>query len=156
MGGVQILDILTITYIVEIIMKLSTRGRYGTRIMLELAKNYGQGPLSMAEISKNQDISVKYLEQLIIPLKKANLISSVRGPKGGQMLSKSPANINVWDVLIILESKFTIVACVGNEAVCEKSEDCPIRPIWGKAFDSIKRIFKETSLEDLLNSPGNH
>ena len=126
------------------------------RIMLELTKNYGQGPLSMAAISKNQDVSVKYLEQLIIPLKKADLISSVRGPKGGQILSKSPANINVWDVLTVLESKFTIVDCVGNENVCDKLEGCPLRPIWGKAFNSMKRIFKETSLEDLLNSPENH
>jgi len=137
-------------------MKLSTRGRYGMRIMLELTKNYGQGPLSMNDISKNQGVSVKYLEQLIIPLKKANLISSVRGPKGGQMLSKPPANINVWDVLTILESKFTIVDCVGSESVCDKLENCPLRPIWGKAFNSIKKIFKETSLEDLLNSPENH
>ena len=136
-------------------MKLSTRGRYGMRIMLELTKNYGQGPLSMNDISKNQGVSVKYLEQLIIPLKKANLISSVRGPKGGQILSKSPANINVWDILTILESKFTIVDCVDDEIVCDKLEVCPIRPIWGKAFNSIKRIFKETSLEDLLNSPEN-
>jgi len=125
------------------------------RIMLELAKNYGQGPLSMSAISKKQDVSVKYLEQLIIPLKKANLISSVRGPKGGQMLSKSPANINVWDVLNILESKFTIVDCIDNETVCDKLEGCPIRPVWRKAFNSIKRIFKKTSLEDLLNSPEN-
>ena len=136
-------------------MKLSTRGRYGMRIMLELAKNYGEGPLSMATISKNQDVSVKYLEQLIIPLKRANLISSVRGPKGGQMLSKSPDKINVWDVLTILESKFTIVDCEDNDGVCEKLEDCPIRPIWGKAFNAIKKIFKETSLKDLLSSSEN-
>ena len=131
-------------------MKLSTRGRYGMRLMLELTKNYGQGPLSMSEISKNQGISIKYLEQLIIPLKKAKLISSVRGPKGGQMLSKSPDKINLWDVLNILECIFTSVDCVSNENVCDKSGDCPIRPVWGKAFKSIEKIFKETSLEDVL------
>jgi Rrf2 family protein len=68
-------------------MKLSTRGRYGTRLMLELAKNYGKGPISMSDISRNLDIPIKYLEQLIIPLKKADLINSVRGPKGGHMLA---------------------------------------------------------------------
>ena len=72
-------------------MKLSTRGRYGMRLMLELALNYGKGPVSMSAISHNQDIPVKYLEQLIIPLKKGELIHSVRGPKGGHMLARRPS-----------------------------------------------------------------
>jgi len=73
--------------------------------MLELAKNYGKGPLSMSEISSNQNIPIKYLEQLIIPLKKAKLVTSVRGSKGGHMLSRSPKKINVWDVLNLLETR---------------------------------------------------
>ena len=88
-------------------MKLSTRGRYGTRLMLELAKQYGKGPISMSDISKNQKIPIKYLEQLIIPLKKAKLITSVRGPKGGHMLAKAPQEINLWEILLRLESKFS-------------------------------------------------
>ena len=86
-------------------MKLSTRGRYGVRLMVELAEHYGEGPTSTSAISKNQHIPLKYLEQLIIPLKKAKLIKSVRGPKGGHMLSKSPRDISVLEILNLLESK---------------------------------------------------
>ena len=127
-------------------MRLSTRGRYGTRLMLELAKNFGKGPVSMSAISKNQNIPIKYLEQLIIPLKKANLVTSTRGPKGGHMLSKPPDKINIWEVLMLLEAKYSLVDCVTNAAWCQNSADCPVRPIWGKAYQSMKKVFEETSL----------
>lgn len=133
-------------------MKLSTRGRYGTRLMLELAKNYGGGPISMSDISRKQNIPIKYLEQLIIPLKKAKLINSIRGPKGGHMLSKAPDKINVWDILNLLETKLSFVDCLSDESLCENSPDCPIRPVWGKAFSSMMKHFKETSLKDVLSS----
>ena len=133
-------------------MKLSTRGRYGTRLMLELAKNYGKGPISMSDISKNLDIPIKYLEQLIIPLKKADLINSVRGPKGGHMLAKAPEHINVWNVLTLLETKFSFVDCLTDQNACESTETCPVRPIWGKAFQGMTKLFKETSLKDVLIS----
>jgi Rrf2 family protein len=134
-------------------MKLSTRGRYGTRLMLELAKQYGKGPISMSDISKNQKIPIKYLEQLIIPLKKANLITSVRGPKGGHMLAKAPEKISLWEILIRLESKFTFVDCLADETCCDGVATCPIRPVWGKAFDSMKGILKDTTLVDVLSLP---
>ncbi len=134
-------------------MKLSTRGRYGTRLMLELAKQYGKGAISMSDISRNQKIPIKYLEQLIIPLKKANLITSVRGPKGGHMLAKAPNEINLWEILLRLESKFTFVDCLADETCCDSIATCPIRPVWGKAFDSMKSIFKNTTLIDVLNIP---
>ena len=133
-------------------MKLSTRGRYGTRLMLELAKNYGKGPISMSDISRNLDIPIKYLEQLIIPLKKADLINSVRGPKGGHMLAKAPEQINVWNVLTLLETKFSFVDCLTDQNACESAETCPIRPIWGKAFQGMTKLFRETSLKDVLAS----
>jgi Rrf2 family protein len=134
-------------------MKLSTRGRYGTRLMLELAKQYGKGPISMSDLSRNQKIPIKYLEQLIIPLKKANLIRSVRGPKGGHMLAKAPNEINLWEILLRLESKFTFVDCLADQTCCDSIATCPIRPVWGKAFDSMKSIFKNTTLIDVLNIP---
>jgi len=123
--------------------------------MLELAKNFGKGPISMSDISRNQNIPVKYLEQLIIPLKKADLINSVRGPKGGHMLSQSPDKINVWDILNLLETKLSFVDCLADESLCENSSGCPIRPIWGKAFNSMMKLFKETSLKDVLSSSEN-
>lgn len=131
-------------------MKLSTRGRYGMRLMMELAENYGQGPLSMGTISRNQDIPVKYLEQLIIPLKRAGLIGSVRGPKGGHMLSKPPSKINVWEVVNLLETRVLLLDCLKDPGVCEHVEECLIRPVWGKAYDAMRRIFEGTSLQDIL------
>ncbi len=136
-------------------MKLSTRGRYGTRLMLELAKNYGKGPVNTTEISKSQGISVKYLEQIIIPLKKAKLITSVRGPKGGHKLSKSPDKIFLWQILKPLESHLTLVDCVSDDDACEHIETCLVRPIWGKAYHAMMNIFKETSLKDILNTAAN-
>lgn len=132
-------------------MKLSTRGRYGTRMMLELAKQYGKGPVSMSDIAKNQKIPIKYLEQLIIPLKKAKLITSVRGPKGGHMLAKAPKEISLWEILVRLESKFSFVDCLTDETCCESIATCPIRGVWGKAFDSMKAIFQKTTLVDVLS-----
>ena len=131
-------------------MKLSTRGRYGTRLMLELTKNYGKGPVSMNEIAKNQNIPIKYLEQLILPLKKAMLIKSVRGPKGGHMLAKSPKKINLWEIVNLLESKFMFTDCVGNEYACENAADCLIRPVWEKAYETLMELFQETTLEDIV------
>jgi Rrf2 family protein len=119
--------------------------------MVELARHYGQGPLSMRAISQNQNIPVKYLEQLIIPLKKGGLISSARGPKGGHMLTKPPDAINTWEVLNILESRLVLVNCLFEPSICENSKDCLIRPIWGEAHDAMKRVFEETSLEDILH-----
>jgi Rrf2 family protein len=120
--------------------------------MLELAKNYGKGPISMSDISRNLDIPIKYLEQLIIPLKKADLINSVRGPKGGHMLAQAPNEINLWNVLTLLETKFSFVDCLTDQNACDSAANCPIRPIWGKAFQGMTKLFKETSLQDVLIS----
>jgi Rrf2 family protein len=133
-------------------MKLSTRGRYGTRLMLELAKNYGEGPISVSDISKNLNIPVKYLEQLIIPLKKADLVSSVRGPKGGHMLSRPAEEISLWHILTLLETKFSFVDCLTDDGVCESVATCPIRPFWSKAFRGMQELFRQTSLLDVLYS----
>jgi len=133
-------------------MRLSTRGRYGTRLMLELARNYGKGPISMSFISKTQNIPIKYLEQLIIPLKKARLVKSVRGPKGGHMLTRPPGSISIWEILELLESKYFLVDCLKDDKVCEFSDRCVVRPIWSKAYYKIREVFKKTSLQDILES----
>lgn len=133
-------------------MKLSTRGRYGTRLMLELAKNYGEGPISVSDISKKLNIPVKYLEQLIIPLKKAALVSSVRGPKGGHMLSRPAEEISLWRILTLLETKFSFVDCLTDDGVCDNVATCPIRPFWSEAFKGMRELFSKTSLLDVLLS----
>jgi Rrf2 family protein len=131
-------------------MKLSTRGRYGTRLMLELSKHYGKGPMSMTEISKHQGIPMKYLEQIIIPLKKANLVTSVRGPKGGHMLARPPDEISLWDILVLLESRMALVDCLADRSVCANTSTCPIRPVWAEAHRAMKSVFKKTTLTQVL------
>jgi Rrf2 family protein len=131
-------------------MKLSTRGRYGTRLMLELSKHFGEGPMSMTEISKHQDIPIKYLEQIIIPLKRAKLVTSVRGPKGGHMLARPPDEISLWDVLVLLESRMALVDCLTDDGGCPNISTCPIRPIWGEAYSAMVKLFKKTTLGNVL------
>ena len=125
-------------------MKLSTRSRYGTRMMLDLAQHYNKGPVQIGQIAKRQDISVKYLEQLVIPLKKAKFIESVRGPKGGHMLAKGPREITVGQVVEVLEGDMHLAVCLGDPELCERSEDCLIRDTWEKAtkamFDKLNSI----------------
>jgi Rrf2 family iron-sulfur cluster assembly transcriptional regulator len=132
------------------VMKLSTRGRYGARLMLELSKHYGKGPMSMTEISKHQGIPIKYLEQIIIPLKRARLVTSVRGPKGGHMLSRPPDEISLWDILVLLESRMALVDCLTDDGVCPNASTCPIRPVWEEAYSALVNLFKKTTLDNVV------
>lgn len=126
-------------------MKLSTRSRYGTRMMLDLAQHYNKGPVQISQIAKRQDISVKYLEQLIIPLKKARYIKSVRGPKGGHMLAKPPKEITIGQIVKILEGNIDLSVCVEDAGTCERSQECLIRDTWEKAskamYDELDSVF---------------
>jgi Rrf2 family protein len=118
--------------------------------MLELSKHYGKGPMSMAEISKHQGIPIKYLEQIIIPLKRAKLVTSVRGPKGGHMLARPPEEISLWEILALLESRMALVDCLTDEGVCPNVSTCPIRPVWGEAYSAMVNLFKKTTLSNVL------
>ena len=108
-------------------MKLSTRSRYGTRMMLDLAQHYGESPVQIGEIARRQDISVKYLEQLIIPLKKAKYIKSIRGPKGGHVLAKPPEEITVGEIVELLEGGINLSDCIENPETCARSNICLTR-----------------------------
>ena len=132
-------------------MKLSTRSRYGTRMMLDMARHYDQGPVQIGEIAKRQDISVKYLEQLIIPLKKANYVQSVRGPKGGHMLAKSPDRITVGEIVDLLEGGIHLTQCVENPGVCEKSEDCLTRSLWQEATRAMHDKLNAVTLSEMID-----
>jgi Rrf2 family protein len=131
-------------------MKLSTRSRYGTRLMLDLAQHYKEGPLQLGEIAKRQGVSVKYLEQIIIPLKKAHYIESVRGSKGGHMLSKPPEDITVGEIVALLEEGTSLVECVENTGVCERSDICPTRLLWKEACEAMFDRLKAVTLADLV------
>ena len=131
-------------------MKLSTRSRYGTRMMLDLAQHYGENPIQIGEIARRQDISVKYLEQLIIPLKKANYIKSVRGPKGGHVLAKPPEEITVGEIVKLLEGGINLADCIENPETCERSETCLTRGIWETATKAMSQELNSITLSDMV------
>lgn len=132
-------------------MRLSTKGRYGLKAMFDLALNYGQGPVSLSSISERQNISLSYLEQLVMVLKKAKLVTSIRGAQGGYELSKPPSQITVGDVLNILEGTLSPVSCVkDDDSHCNKSGECVTKKIWEKIHDSINSVVDSITLEDMV------
>ena len=131
-------------------MKLSTRSRYGTRLMLELAQHYREGPVHLGDIAKRQDVSVKYLEQIIIPLKKAHYIESVRGPKGGHILTKPPEEITVGEIVALLEASSGLVECTKDTTVCERADTCPTRLLWKEAYEAMFDRLEAVTLADLV------
>jgi Rrf2 family iron-sulfur cluster assembly transcriptional regulator len=133
-------------------MKLSTRSRYGTRILVDLAKHHDKGPVQIGEISKRQDISVKYLEQLIRPLKQANLVSSVRGPKGGHLLAKNPEEITLGQIVRLFEGQSELVECISHPEKCSMAEDCQVRLAWQDATRVLYDKLDSTTIADLVNS----
>ncbi len=131
-------------------MKLSTRSRYGARMMLDLAMHLNEGPVQIREIAKRQELSCKYLEQLVIPLKKARLVNSIRGPKGGHMLAKSPEDISIGQIIKALEGGFDLTDCVTNDNVCQRSSDCMIRNIWIDVTSMMYQKLDSVSLLELI------
>ncbi|MCX5821558.1 MAG: Rrf2 family transcriptional regulator [Deltaproteobacteria bacterium] len=131
-------------------MKLSTRGRYGVRLMLELALHYGEGPILLKDIAARQGISEKYLWQLINPLKTTGLVNSLRGAHGGYVLGKAPEAISLKAILRILEGSLCLVDCVDNPALCERSLSCISRDIWGEASKNMQQTLEETTLAALV------
>ena len=132
-------------------MKLSTRGRYGVRLMLELALHYGEGPVLLRNIAKRQGISEKYLWHLINPLKSMGLIKSIRGAHGGYVLGKEPAEINLRDILRILEGSLCLVDCVENPSSCDRSDTCITRDIWSETSKNISQTLESVTLEKMVD-----
>ena len=132
-------------------MKLSAKCRYGTRLMLDMAQHYQDGPIHLASVAKRQGISVKFLEQIIIPLKKAQYIRSVRGPKGGHILTKSPTEITIGEIVALLEDSASLSACSDNPLVCDRSSSCATRYIWQEAAQAMFDKLQSITLADLLN-----
>ena len=136
-------------------MKLSTRSRYGTRMMLDLAQHYDEGPVQIRNVSKRENISVKYLEQLIIPLKKANFIKSVRGPKGGHMLAKPPKAITVGEIVRVLEGGINLSSCIENPEVCDRTSDCLTRGLWEETTKAMYEKLNSATLSKMINEGSN-
>lgn len=131
-------------------MKLSTRTRYGTRALLELALRNGEGPVFLKDIARQQQISLAYLEQLIAPLIAGGLIRSTKGPKGGVSLARSPEEIKLSEVTRLLEGSVAPVECVNHPEVCSRSEFCVTRDVWSQLKEVIEGVLESTTLQDLV------
>jgi Rrf2 family protein len=119
-------------------------------MMADLAEHYDQGPIQIGNIAKRQGISVKYLEQLIIPLKKSGFIKSIRGSKGGHMLSKPPSEITVGEIVKVLEGGIDLTGCVQEKGSCERSGYCLVRKVWQEASEAIYKILYSKYLTDVI------
>jgi Rrf2 family transcriptional regulator, cysteine metabolism repressor len=134
-------------------MKLSTKGRYGLKAMLDLALHDSEGIIALKNIAERQDISENYLEQLLATLRKARLIKSVRGSQGGYMLAQSLDEITVGNILRALEGSLAPTDCVTeiDPQECSRSEGCVTRLIWERIRDSINEVVDSITLQDLVN-----
>ncbi len=132
-------------------MKLSTRTRYGVRAILELAGNQNKGPLRIKTIAHRQDISVKYLEQLMTMLRTAGFVRSIRGSKGGYILAKAANQIKLGDVFNALEGPVTTVECLENENYCARAADCVTRQVWAEVQEAIMNVLQSMTLQDLVD-----
>ncbi|MBU0711855.1 Rrf2 family transcriptional regulator [bacterium] len=131
-------------------MRLSTRGRYGTRLMLQLAQNYKNGPVLLKDIALKEDISTGYLEHLLPPLKAIGLVSATRGAHGGYTLAKPPSEISLRDIVQSLEGSLSPVECLDTPSVCSRVQRCVSRDIWKLLRDSIYQTLESKTLEDLI------
>jgi len=131
-------------------IKLSTRGRYGTRLMLELALQQGNGPVQLKRIARNQEISERYLEHLIRLLKSAGMVKAVRGAHGGYSLARKPEKIALKDILEKLEGSLAPSACITAPSQCTRSGDCSTRDIWSELEKKISAMLESISLKDIL------
>ncbi len=136
-------------------MKLSTRTRYGLRAIIELAEHNGATPLQTKVIAASQDISVKYLEQLMTILRSAGFVRSIRGSKGGYMLAKSPNQIRLSEVFDCLEGHVTTVECVEDRSFCERSENCVAMQVWAQVQQAINNVLQSITLQDLVDRAKN-
>ncbi|MBM6619697.1 cysteine metabolism transcriptional regulator CymR [Bacillus suaedaesalsae] len=125
-------------------MKISTKGRYGLTIMIELAKQYGNGPISLKSIAQSYDLSEHYLEQLISPLRNAGLVKSIRGAYGGYLLGEEPAAITAGDIISVLEGPINPVEVLDEEEPAK-------RDLWIRIRDAVREVLDNTTLEDLAN-----
>lgn len=132
-------------------MKISTRGRYALRLLLDLALYDTGEPVSIKDISRRQDISEKYLEQIISILNKAGFVRSVRGPQGGYLLKKKPEEYTIGMILRLTEGDLAPVGCVGEENMeCERKADCVTIRVWQKLNDAINDVVDHITLADLV------
>ena len=132
-------------------MKISTRGRYALRMMLDMALADSGKPVRVKEIAERQEISEKYMEQIMSILNKAGFVRSVRGPQGGYFLTRKPEGYTVGMILRLTEGSLAPVACVEEENTCEKIHDCATILVWQKMNEAINDVVDHMTLQDLVD-----
>lgn len=131
-------------------MRISTKGRYALRLMLDLAMNNTNSPVCLKDIAGRQGISDKYLEQIISILNKAGYVKSIRGAQGGYILAKEPREYTVGDILRLTEGSLAPVACVEEDDSCERIKDCATLFVWKRMNEAINQVVDSITLEDLV------
>jgi len=131
-------------------IKISTKGRYGTRFMLELAMNYTKRPILLRDIARKEDISEGYLQHIVDALKGSGLVLSNRIGHGGYTLARKPKEITLRDILSSLEGSISLSECVSNPDICERSTHCTTRDVWVELCDKFSRSLDDISLNDMI------
>ncbi len=131
-------------------IKFSTRARYGTRALLDLALHQGEGVVLLKDIARRQEFSLPYLEHLITPLIAAGIIRTTRGARGGVSLLKHPQEIKLSEVIQLLEGSTAPVECVNHPKICPRSDLCVTRDIWGEVKKAVDGVLEITTLQDLV------
>ncbi len=131
-------------------MKLSTKGRYGLRALLDLALHQGEGLVLLKDIARRQEISLPYMEHLITPLIAGGIIKSTRGARGGVSLLKHPQEIRLSEVIQLLEGSLAPVECVNHPKICSRSDLCVTRDIWGEMKKAMDGVLEAMTLQDLV------
>ena len=132
-------------------MKISTKGRYALRLLLDLAVYNTGEPISLKDVAKRQEISEKYLEQIISLLNKAGFVRSIRGAQGGYMLAKTPSEYTVGMILRLTEGRLAPVSCVGEDSIeCERRQGCVTVRVWEKLNDAVNQVVDNITLADLV------
>lgn len=131
-------------------MKISTKGRYGLRTLMDIAVHQEKGPVNLNDIAGRQGISAKYLWQIVNLLKTAGFVRGTRGPKGGYVLLRDPADITLLDVIQILEGPVSLVECVDDPNYCSHAESCVAHSVWEEVALSIRGALQKITLSEIL------
>ena len=137
-------------------MKVSTKGDYGVRALVELAHHYGEGPVQSATIASRQEVPEPYLDQLLTTLRRAGFIRSVRGPQGGHALIREPGDVKLSEVMVALEGSLAPIACVDDPESCTKSGGCVQRGVWEQVRDATQAILENVTIGDLAEKEREH
>ena len=134
-------------------MKISFKGDYATKIILDLSLNYNQGVTQIKDIAKRQDIPERYLEQIITLLKNSRYINTIRGPKGGVLLAKAPSKITIGEIVRLVEGPTSPITCVSRSAHtrCSFEHKCVLKGVWREVRDKINEVVDNTTYQDLVD-----